>query len=273
VLNYPDLTLEGSAILGGALCYLALKAGCGPFTSLLIGAAGGAAAGLMTAAQYLYLGISKLLSGIISTAILYSLNIRLLGGRANVRFDNLPVVFEVLNPRHSRGGDIIVLAGIVLCVLALCVLLFRTRLGLLLRALGDNPSFVTSLSQNPNAITLWGLAISNAIIGLGGAILVQYKSTCDVNMSFGLLIAALAAMVLGETVLAPRTIFGHLAGSVAGTVTYNFAIALVLFSWNSDWDKLVMASDVRLVTGLLLLAPAVLKMMRRRKFTLFRTDW
>jgi ABC-type uncharacterized transport system permease subunit len=92
-------------------------------------------------------------------------------------------------------------------------------------------------------------------------------------MSFGLLISALAAMVLGETIVAPKSIAGHLSASVIGTVTYTFAVALVLFSWSSSWDKLVMSSDVRLVTGLLLLVPAAVQMTRKRRFTLFHSDW
>jgi putative ABC transport system permease protein len=273
VLNYPDITLEGSVILGGALSFNALHAGLDPFSAILVGALGGAVAGLFTAIQYLYFGVSKLLSGIITTAILYSINIRLLGGRANVRFENIRTIFDVINPSHNRNIDILVLGLVVFLIVIACTALFRTRGGILLKALGDNEAFIVSLGQNPKVVTLTGLALSNAVIGLGGAVLVQYKNTCDVNMSFGLLISALAAMVLGETILQARKMWLYLIGSIVGTVIYNLAIAVVLFSWSSQWERIVMASDVRLVTGLLLIVPTLITVKWGRKFRLFKSDW
>lgn len=273
VLNYPDITLEGSVILGGALSFNALNAGIDPFTALLVGAIGGAVAGVFTATQYLYLGVSKLLSGIITTAILYSINIRLLGGRANARFENIQSVFDLLNPLHNRNIDILVLGLIAVLIVGACTVLFTTRAGLLLKALGNNEAFVVSLGQNPKLVALFGLAVSNAIIGLGGAILVQYKSTCDVNMSFGLLISALAAMILGETIFQARRMWHYLIGAIIGTIVYNLAIVLVLFSWSSQWERIVIASDVRLVTGLLLIVPTLLKLKWGSKFRLFKSDW
>ena len=273
ILNYPDLTLEGSVIFGGALAFRALKAGLDPWTSLLVGAFAGALAGGFTAVQYLYLRVSKLLSGIITTAVLYSINLRLLGGRANARFESTPSLFDVLNPDGSRRVSILILSAFVLLVIALSTLLFRTKLGMLIRTLGDNEMFVVSLGQNPRALTLTGLVFSNAIIGLGGAVLVQFKNTVDVNMSVGLLIGALAAMVLGEALVAAKSLWEYMLSSVLGTVAYNLAIALVLFSWSSRWDSLVMSSDVRLLTGLLLIVPTALGVRRRGKFRLFRSEW
>jgi putative ABC transport system permease protein len=273
VLNYPDLTLEGSVIFGGALSFVALKSGLPPFPSLIIGALGGAIAGAFTGIQYLYLGISKLLSGIITTAVLYSINIRLLGGKANVRFENINGIFDAITTSRSRSIEISLLAFIVLAIIFICYLLFTTKLGLLLRVVGDNESFIVALGQNPKVIILTGLVIANTIVGLGGAVLIQYKNTCDVNMSFGLLIGAFAAMVLGETFLQARTIWHYLASNIAGTITYNLAIALVLFSWNSNWEKLIIASDVRLVTGLLLIIPTILRNKGEGRFMLFKSEW
>lgn len=273
VLNYPDLTLEGSVILGGALCYLGLNFNLDPTIALLLGSLGGAAAGVLTAALYLYCGVSKLLSGIITSAILYSVNIRLLGGKSNVRFENIQTIFTSISPGRVVYVDIVILAVHVLLVVGLLTLLFKTKLGYLLRTLGDNESYLISLGENPKMITLWGLGLANAVIGLGGAVLVQYKSTVDINMSFGLLIACLAAMVLGETILSAKRIWSHHMGSVVGTLAYNLAVALVLFSWSSDWDKLIWASDVRLVTGLLFILPTMIKLLRRDRFQLFKSEW
>jgi putative ABC transport system permease protein len=273
VLNYPDLTLEGSVILGGAVSFNVLKAGYDPFTALLAGLLFGSLAGMFTAVQYLYFKVSKLLSGIITTAILYSINIRLLGGRANARFDDVKTLFDVVNPSRSQAGDLLLLAALVAAIVLFFALLFNTKLGYLLRTLGDNSSFLVSLGSAPGRLTVIGLAIANAVAGAGGAILVQYKNTCDVNMSFGLLTGALAAMIIGESFLAARKMWQYLISGVLGTIAYNLAVGLVLFSWSSEYEKLVMASDVRLLTGLLLILPTVIKMSREGKFILFKSDW
>lgn len=273
VLNYPDLSLEGSAVFGGAVSFMALNAGLGPLISIAVGAVGGALAGLVTAGQHLYLGVSKLLSGIITAAILYSLNIRLLGGRANARFGDLAGLFDRLNPQGERVIDLIVLGLLACAILVTASLVFSTRLGLLLRTLGDNERYLVSLGENPKAVTLWGLALSNGIVGFGGAVLVQQKRICDVNLSFGLLVAALAGMVLGESLLPARGMARYVLSNVLGTMVYNLAIAFVLFNWSSKWEALIMSSDVRLVSGLLLLIPTVLSIRRKAQRRLFRSEW
>ncbi|MCG3146259.1 MAG: hypothetical protein HONDAALG_04146 [Gammaproteobacteria bacterium] len=273
VLNYPDLTLEGSVILGGAISFNALQAGIDPTTAILAGMLSGGLAGLFTAVQYLYLKVSKLLSGIITTAIVYSINIRLLGGRANARFEDIDSLFDLVNPLHSQIRDILIFSVMIVALISFFALFFNTKMGYMLRILGDNPSFLVALGNNPKHVTLIGLAVANSVLGLGGAIMVQYKSTCDVNMSFGLLTGALAAMVIGESFVSAKNMWQYMIGSVFGTIAYNFAVALVLFSWSSNYEKLVMASDVRLLTGILLILPTLLKRAKVGKYLLFRSDW
>ncbi|MBI2968926.1 MAG: hypothetical protein HYY40_14085 [Bacteroidetes bacterium] len=274
VINYPDLTLEGSAILGGALCFNALHFGLDPFTALLVGFVGGALAGVFTGILYLYANVSKLLSGIITTAILYSLNIRFLGGKSNVRLTDENTVFTLLNPSNASIPSILILSAFVILILCILFFVFRLRVGYLLRILGDNEKFINTLGRNPNKFTLIGLGLSNGIIGLGGALMVQYKNTCDINMSFGLLVGALAALMLGESIFSAKSIFRHFTFSVVGTVLYSLVIGFVLFSWSSDWEKYVMASDVRLFTGLLLIALAVFtKFKKTGKVSLFNSHW
>lgn len=270
VLNYPDLTLEGSAIFGGAICLTASNAGVNSLGAILLGAAAGAIAGLFTAVQSLYFGVSRLLSGIITTAILYSLAIRVLEGRANALFSR-PTVFDTLNPGRSSLRDTVIQCFVVLLVFAVWVLIFNTKIGLLFRAIGDGESHVICLGINPKTVILGGLAFSNAVIGLGGAVLVQYKSTVDVNMVFGVLIGALASLVLGETLFRARRLETYFLSNICGTIIYSFAIAAVLFSWSPQWDRLIMASDVRLIAGLLLIVPSFLK--RRVDVNLFRAEW
>lgn len=273
VLNYPDLTLEGSAIFGGAISFVFMSMGCGPIPSLIFGMLAGALAGVFTAIQHIYFGVSKLLSGIITTAVLYSINIRLLGNKANVRFTDFQGFFKSINPTGSSYIDIFLLALIIVFLILVIAIIFKTKLGLLLRSLGGNENFIIRLGYNPNLMVFIGLAIANSFIGLGGAILVHYKNYVDVNMSFGLLIGALAAMVLGETIITPKKIWQNTVSNILGTILYNFAIALVLFSWSPNWEKIIHASDVRLVTGLLLLLPIIIQKRKTEKFKLFKSDW
>jgi putative ABC transport system permease protein len=273
VLNYPDLTLEGSATVGGAVTISLAAHGASPGITLLAGAVAGAIAGLFTAIQALYLGVSRLLSGIITTAILYSVTIRILGGRANARLADTGSLFDLLNPNRRDLIDIMIEIVCVLVVLFLCWLLFKTRLGFLFRVIGDNETYLTSLGQNPKTITMCGLAVSNAIIGLGGGLLVHYKNTMDVNMTFGLLVGALASMLLGETTFSAQSLWVYQLSNIVGTVIYNFAIALVLFSWSPSWERYVMASDVRLIAGLLLIIPSFINGHRLTRLRLFRSEW
>lgn len=274
VINYPDLTLEGSTILGGALCFNALHLGIDPFTALLVGFVGGALAGVFTGILYLYGNVSKLLSGIITTAILYSLNIRFLGGKSNVRLVGKNTVFTLMSPSDNTIQSIFILSAFVIFILCILFFLFRLRIGYLLRILGDNEKFINTLGRNPKKFTLIGLGLANGIIGLGGALMVQYKNTCDVNMSFGLLVGALAALMLGESIFSAKSIFKHFTFSVAGTILYSLVIGFVLYSWSPDWEKYVMASDVKLFTGLLLIALALFtKYHRTGKISLFNSHW
>lgn len=272
VLNFPDLGIEGSAILGGALCAWTLQSTGNPWLALFSGALGGSVAGLLTGFQHVYLGVSKLLSGIITSAIFYSINIRILGGRANARV-RVPTIFDVLNPIQNRWVEIVISASLVSLVVVGGILFFKTKIGFLMRALGSNTTFVVALGRNPKVITLVGLAISNAVIGFGGAVLVQQKHLCDVNMSAGILISALAALVLAEVLVPARGMTQHLLALVAGTTLYSLAVTLVLFSWNSDWENIILSSDVRLVTGVLLLIPTVILRQKRDRFRLFKSDW
>lgn len=272
VINYPDLTIDGSVILGGIFSYFGLLWGFNPFIALLFGFFGGLLAGLLTAIIHNYLHVSKLLSGIITTAMLYSINIRFLSGKSNIRFEDLNTIFNSIGVK-SDWGSILIITIISLLVAVALVILFKTKLGYLLRVLGDNEMFLTSLGKNKNTINLIGLCLANGIIGLGGAILIQYKNIIDINSSSGLLISCLAAMVIGETIIRPKKIFSFLISSIVGTIVYQLIIAIILFSWSSQWDKLILASDVRIVTGLLLIIPALINFWKFGKFNLFKSDW
>lgn len=271
-LNYPDLTLEGSVIFGAATALLVLNAGYSSFLSLFAGALAGAVAGLITALLATRLGVSRLLSGIVTTAILYSVNIRFLGLRSNVLLQK-PGFFDYWNKARSANGDLVILLLLVAVGYLFLVLVFRVRLGFLLRVAGDNERYLVDLGENASTAMVVGLVLANSVIGFGGAILVNYKQFVDINMSFGLLIGALAAMMIGEALVRAESVPAYLVGCIAGTLVYNFAIAAVLFAWTDKWERYIVASDVRFFTGMLLVIPALIRLKRQIGLQLFRSEW
>ncbi|RJQ61045.1 MAG: hypothetical protein C4517_09290 [Stygiobacter sp.] len=273
VLNYPDLTLEGSMIIGGAISYYIISQGINPFLSLLFGGIAGMLAGFFTAIQNIYLKVGKLLSGIITTAIIYSLTIRVLAGRSNARFNEGQSIFSILNPSNNTNITIMIIMVILLCLTLFLTYYFKTKSGMLLRAAGGNERFLISYGKNPKIYTFVGLGLANAVIGLGGAILVNFKNTVDINMSFGLLVSALAAMVIGETIINAHKMWHGIIGNIIGTIIYNLAIGIFLFSWDSQNDSFFIPSDVRMITGLLLIIPILIKNKKTDRFNLFNSEW
>jgi putative ABC transport system permease protein len=150
---------------------------------------------------------------------------------------------------------------------------FQTKNGTLLRVSGGNGRFLISYGKNPKVYTFIGLGLANAVIGIGGAILVNFKNTVDINMSFGLLVSALAAMVIGESIFNAHKMWHSLLGNILGTIIYNLAIGVFLFSWDSQNYSLFVASDVRMITGLLLIIPILIKNKKTDRFNLFNSEW
>jgi putative ABC transport system permease protein len=269
VLNYPDLTCEGSFLVGSAVSVVLIEAGVRPLAALVLAALAGGIAGAVTGIVHLKGGVTRLLSGFVTTAFAYSITIRLLGGRANLR-SLKDTLFDTLNPRNSAWRECAIL--VIIC-LGLCVslsLFYKTRFARVLRALGDTPWFCVSLGKNPNLYLVIGLAIANSLVGFGGGLVSQYKRICDVNMSFGILVSGLAALVLGETLFASRSTTTHVVMCFVGTWVYNLAVGL--FYFGQLGDKLL-PSDVRFVTGILLLIPSLVLSRKLSRYRLFNSEW
>lgn len=133
--------------------------------------------------------------------------------------------------------------------------------------------FLISLNQNPKSATLVGLGISNGIIGLAGALLVQYKGVCDINMSFGLLVTSLASLMLGEQIRTRRIEF-YFFCCVGGSIVYNFIIALVFFGLDTINGNIILSSDVKIITGILFIGLSLLSRFRKTpSFQLFNSNW
>jgi putative ABC transport system permease protein len=182
-------------------------------------------------------------------------------------------LFKAANSGNSALAEVTIAVCATGVLLTLAVMLGRSRWGRVTRAAGDQLWFTTSLGYSPATITLGGLAVANAFIGIGGGLICHHRGVCDVNMGSGLLVAGLASMVLGEAVFNARHVWQHLIVVVAGTVLYNLAISAFYFDWGIGSGNLLLPSDVRLVSGLLLLIPAAIVARRSGRYRLFASEW
>lgn len=269
VLDFPDLTIDGSLPLGAAISATLITAGISPYASLLVAFVGGAIAGALTALIATRLRIHSLLASILVTTGLFSINLRIMG-RSNVPLLNTASVFTPFEEAWrtsmaALGGDTLgrmssnLLAILVFGILlALCKLaldwFMRTELGLAMRATGDNPQMIRALGANTDSMIVLGLALSNGLVGLSGGLIAQYQGFADVNMGIGLIIAGLAAVILGETMFRPTHFATATLAVIVGMVLYRIAIAAALtvsVPLPSGGSFTIDAQDVKLATAVL----------------------
>lgn len=228
ILNVADLTVDSSFTSGAAVSALLTLAGH-PYLGLLAGFAVGTLAGFITAFLQTKLKIQPILAGILTMTGLYSINLVILGGSPNVSLLRSDTVFT---PAAALAGDKYarLLAVLVLAVLV-CLLLslfFKTKLGLSIRATGDNEDMVRASSINSDFTKTIGLMLANGLVALSGAVLCQYQSFVDVNMGTGMVIVGLASLIIGEIIFGKRGILRHVVAVVLGSCVYRIIIALVL---------------------------------------------
>jgi putative ABC transport system permease protein len=257
LLSFPDLTSEGSFPLGGCVCGALLAAGMSPWPATGLAIVAGALAGAATAGIHLRFRINTLLAGILVMTILYSVNLRVLG-KANVALLSNDTVLSTLSPEVvvRVGLQIVAFAIVVAAVLALLGWLLRTELGLSLRAVGANPKLAPALRIAPWAFIVAGLAGANGLSALAGALAVQLQGFADVHMGFGVLINGLAALIIGETLVGRSSVTRQLIAPVAGSIVYYQLVSLGLALG-------LKPADLKLVTGLFVLATLALPALRR----------
>jgi len=257
LLAFPDLTSEGSFPLGGCLCATLLVGGANPFAATALAAGAGMLAGLTTAFVHLRFRINTLLAGILVMTILYSVNLRVLG-KANVALIGVDSVLHWISPAAvaSVGWQIAVLGAVALIVLAALLWLLSTELGLSLRAVGANAALAPGLAINPWTYILAGLALANGLSALAGALAAQLQGFADVHMGFGVLINGLAALIIGETLIGRETVLRQLAAPLLGSLVYYQLVSLGLALG-------LKPADLKLVTGLFVLATLALPALRR----------
>lgn len=285
VLDFPDLTVDGSFPLGAAVSAVLIIKGVNPFLTLPVALAAGMAAGFVTAFLATKLNILNLLASILTMIALYSINIRIMG-KPNIALINEITIFDFFEKRIaffetndffmklvdkipfglaekiSPGLVVSVVFFLVMIVVVkiLLDLYLHTEEGLALRATGDNENMIRAQGVNTHSTIMLGVALSNGLVALCGALMAQYQGSADVNMGVGMIVAGLASVIVGEAVIGEMTVFRATLGVIIGSVIYRFAIALAL---SLRIGKLhITPSDLKLITALLVVIALTLPAVR-----------
>ena len=250
VLNIADMTTDGTFTLGCAVSATVAVAGF-PLLAFPAAMLAGAAAGFVTAWLQTRFRVPSILAGIITNTGLYTVNLAVMGFSSNVNMLKTTTLFTMLKPALGSFHKLIpavcitVLAGIAL------VLFLKTRLGLSIRATGDNPDMVRASSINTAFTITIGLMLSNSLTALSGAVIAQYQRTADINLGTGMVIIGLASLIIGETILPKGKTGLKVVGAILGSILYRFIIAIALrMDLPSECLKLISAVIVALAIGL-----------------------
>ncbi len=260
VLDFPDLTVDGTFPLGAAVTAVLIMAGVNPWFAAAVSMVAGALAGLVTATLNVRFKILNLLASILTMIALFSVNLRVMG-RPNVA---LLSVDTMLTPFYGNGLRDFMVRPMFLLVLAIVALIVVWRYlesdaGLAMRATGANPRMARAQGINTDRQIYLGIALSNALVALGGALFAQTNGFADVTSGVGTIVVGLAAVIIGETLFGTRRILIALIGCVVGSILYRIAIQLALSS-----DVLgLQASDLNLVTAVLVTFALVLPRLKR----------
>ena len=239
ILNFPDMTLDGTFPLGAAISAKLLTLGVNPYLTLLVALVAGAAAGSVTGLIHVKLKVKDLLAGILVMTALYSVNLRVMGK------SNIPL-FEEDNIFNTEYSMMITIVVLILISKFLLDYLLKTKFGFALKALGDNENLIVSLGLNEEKYKIYGLMIANAFVAFSGAVLAQYQGFADVGMGTGIIVIGLASIIIGDTLFGKRR---RLAGTtivIIGSILYRGVIAVTL-SMGMD------ASDLKLITSVIVI--------------------
>ena len=251
VLNIADMTTDGAFTLGCAVSATFAVAGH-PILGLPAAMLAGACAGSVTAFLQTKLQIPSILAGIITNTGLYTVNLAVMGFSSNVNMMKAATVFSMVQPIFGKTlYKLVPVAVLIVCVGILLALFLKTRLGLSIRATGDNPDMVRASSINTGFTITVGLCVSNSLTALSGAVLAQYQKTADINLGTGMVIIGLASLIIGETLMPKGKPWMKILGAVLGSIVYRFIIAIALrLDLPSECLKLISAVIVALAIGL-----------------------
>ena len=238
ILDFPDLSVDGTFPLGASISAALLINGVNPWISILIATIGGAIAGSITGFLHVKLKISNLMSGILVMMGLYSVNLRIMG-KSNIPLFNTNYIFK-----STAVNSIFIILAIVVVVKIILDLFLKTKAGFLLTAVGDNEQVVSSLGVNKNLVKVLGLAISNGLVSLAGALTAQHQGFSDVTMGTGIVVMGLAAVIIGVSIFGKISFIKVTTLSIFGAIIYKLVIAVAL------WMKLN-PNDLKILTAVL----------------------
>lgn len=271
ILDIPDLTVEGSFTLGMTVSVMITSAGY-PELALLAAVAAGACAGLVTALLQTKVKIPPILSGVITMTALYSVNMQIMGGKANISLfnfnaDTVFTRFERLTGLSANNAKLLLIILFITVVTTLLILFFKTSIGLKIRATGDNEEMVRSSSINADFTKCLGFAIGNACVALSGGLLCQYQKYADINYAVGMVVVGLASIIIGEAFFGRRSVTIGFISVVVGSTAYRFIIALALQVklFDAYWLKFISAVIVVIALSLPVLKNYFQKMFARAK--------
>ncbi len=229
ILNFPDMTVEGTFPFGGAVAVSALTHGVDPLIATLLGMLAGMLAGLITGLLATKGHIPVLLAGILVMTGLFSINLRVMG-RANLSLLHQPNLFnaKILKALPPYFDSVVVGLIVTVIVVALVIVFLNTQIGQGFIAAGDNPTMARSLGIDPDNQMILGLVVGNGLIGLAGALLAQNNGFADVNSGIGIIVIGLAAIIIGEVLFGELTLSQRLIAVVLGSIVYRFVLLLVL---------------------------------------------
>lgn len=281
IFDVPDITTDGSITLGAATAAILLFNGYNPLLATAAGAIAGAIAGTVTGILHTKFKINSLLAGILVMTALYSVNLHIMG-RSNVplmQTNSLATQGGELGialigaERFNLFGWMVGSADIALLVLSFgaaalaglgLYLFFRTNLGTAMRATGDNPQMIRALGANVERNIIFGLALSNGMVALSGALLAQYQGFADAQMGIGMIVWGLASVIIGEALVGTRSLGLTLVGAIMGSVLFRLLVAIAL-RWGLN------PNDLKLITALFVFAalvlPGFISRMKKRKIT------
>ena len=266
ILDIADLTTDGCFVLGAAVSVTVTAAGhpiLGVFAAMLAGAC----AGFVTAFLQTKLGVPSILAGIVTNTGLYTVNLMAMGWKSNQSLLGGKTIFTMLR-EAGIGGDwyeLLLAAFITILAGVLLTLFLGTRMGLSIRATGDNPDMVRASSLNPSFTVTVGLCLANVLTALSGAIVGQYQKTVDINSGTGIVVIGLACLIIGETLLGRRSVKKGVIAAILGSIVYRFIYAIVFYT------KIVPVECLKLLTAIIvalaIAAPSIQKWaaFQRRK--------
>ncbi len=261
ILDFPDLSVDGTYPLGAAITASLITAGINPIVAMLASLAAGATAGLVTGLIHVKLKVRDLLSGIITMTALYSVNLHI-AGKANLPIFNTTTIFNNSIANSVFPGflepykTLIIIFIVALLAKLLLDWYLKTKSGYLLRAVGDNPAVVTSLANDKGTVKIIGLVISNALVALAGSVMCQQQRFFEIQMGTGTIVIGLASVIIGLSLFKRLPKIKPTSAVAIGSILYKACVAVAITYGLS-------ATDMKLVTAVLFLVILVLAMERR----------